>query len=217
MQALAMAREAPVADSSSRCPVRWLPSRRADLFLPRPICPPHWSMQPCADSRAWFGQKRPQSEPEQPYQGLQWIPRELVRKFCVIGGCVLDREGVSCDLALDLASRSAGLTQCSPSLRPRVIGWRGWASTRGGHGSWPVYIVVLSSYGTTAWALSSTASTSMMAPFAVSTSTSRSPCLFLEVRHCVPTFPFSSSYELPQLEVELQWFMFISWFLVLFG
>ena len=80
MQALAMARKAPVADSSSRCPVRWLLARRTDLSLPRPIYTPHWSMQPCAGSRAWFGQKRPQSEAEQPYQGLHWISRELLRK-----------------------------------------------------------------------------------------------------------------------------------------
>ena len=31
----------------------------------------------------------------------------LLRKFSVIGGCVLNCEGVSCDLVLDLASRSA--------------------------------------------------------------------------------------------------------------
>ena len=35
----------------------------------------------------------------------------LLRKFSVIGGCVLDRQGVSCDVTLDFASRSTCLTE----------------------------------------------------------------------------------------------------------
>ena len=35
----------------------------------------------------------------------------LLRTFSVIGGCVMDHEGVSSDLILDLTSIFAGLTQ----------------------------------------------------------------------------------------------------------
>ena len=45
----------------------------------------------------------------------------LLRKFSVIGGCVLDREGVSCDLALDLASKFAGSTQRLTKFETQVV------------------------------------------------------------------------------------------------
>jgi hypothetical protein len=71
--------------------------------------------------------------------------------------------------------------RCWPSLRPRVIEWRGWVSTVRDHGSLLAFTVVWSSYGTIVWALSLIALMSMMALFVVFISTNLSLFLYLEV------------------------------------